>query len=40
MIEELAREAAEGKTRLHIVKHAPKTDSELLDELLKKHKMT
>ena len=28
LVEELGREAAEGKSRIHLVKHAPKTDAE------------
>ena len=37
MAEELGREAAEGKTRIHIVKHAPKTEDQVLEDLMKKH---
>ena len=40
LAEELGREAAEGKSRIHLVKYAPKTDAEMLTELTKKQRLT
>ena len=35
----LGREAAEGKTRIHIVKHAPKSENQIFNDIVQQQKL-